>query len=148
MDRIRAVVLERDEWLCQDCGIAVGNASDRKPTAELHHHIPKSEGGEYKPQNLIALCPNCHSKRPGKSQLSGAGRPPDPPLPDEILDAMTPNHCYVVADLVEEFHDDYDPSRGTVRNRLEYLHEQGDVHRRKHANGTVTYRPIGEHDPE
>ncbi len=67
-------------------------------------------------------------------------RPRDPPLPDEVLEQMVPNRCYVVADLVVEFEEEYDPARGTVRNRLEYLVEQGDVERRKHANGTVTYR--------
>lgn len=67
-------------------------------------------------------------------------RPRDPPLPDEVLEQMVINRCYVVADLVVEFEEQYDPARGTVRNRLEYLVEEGDVERRKHANGAVTYR--------
>jgi Fe2+ or Zn2+ uptake regulation protein len=67
-------------------------------------------------------------------------RPRDPPLPDEVLEKMVTNRCYVVADLVVEFEDQYDPARGTVRNRLEFLVEEGDVRRRKHANGAVTYR--------
>jgi len=67
-------------------------------------------------------------------------RPRDPPLPDEVLEKMVANRCYVVADLVADFEEQYDPSRGTVRNRLEYLVEQGDVTRVKHENGTVTYR--------
>lgn len=70
-------------------------------------------------------------------------RPRDPPLPDEVLDAMVVNRCYVAADLVIEFEDEYDFTRGTIRNRLEYLVEDGDVERRKHANGTVTYRRTG-----
>jgi Fe2+ or Zn2+ uptake regulation protein len=69
-------------------------------------------------------------------------RPRDPPHPDEVLDRMVENRCYVVADLVVDFQDKHDPSRGTVRNRLEYLVEDGTVERRKHANGTVTYRRI------
>lgn len=71
-------------------------------------------------------------------------RPRDPPGPDEVLDQMVKNRCYVVADLVVEFEEQYDPSRGTVRNRLEYLVDQGDIGRRKHANGTVTYRRPGQ----
>jgi len=67
-------------------------------------------------------------------------RPRDPPHPGEVLDRMVPNRCYVVADLVVEFEDEYNPSRGTVRNRLELLVETGEVSRRKHANGSVTYR--------
>lgn len=71
-------------------------------------------------------------------------RPRDSPEPDEVLGQMVENRCYVVADLVAEFEKEYDPSRGTVRNRLEYLVEQGDVERRKHENGTVTYRRPGD----
>jgi hypothetical protein len=71
-------------------------------------------------------------------------RPRDPPLANEVLDQMVKNRCYVVADLVAEFEGEYDPARGTIRNRLEYLVEEGDVARRKHANGTVTYRRPGQ----
>jgi len=67
-------------------------------------------------------------------------RPRDHPLPEEVLEKMVPNRSYVVADLVVEFEEQYDPARGTVRNRLEYLHEEGDVERIKHENGSVTYR--------
>lgn len=66
-------------------------------------------------------------------------RPRDPPLPDEVLDEMMNDEPYVVADLVASFQDKYEPARGTVRNRLEYLVGQGDVERKKHSNGTVTY---------
>jgi len=73
---------------------------------------------------------------------SDVPRPREPPLPDELLDKMVVNRCYVVADLAVEFEEEYDPSRGTVRNRLEYLVENGDVERRKHENGAVTYRRV------
>jgi DNA-binding GntR family transcriptional regulator len=53
---------------------------------------------------------------------------------------MAENEPYVVADLVAEFEDEYGTARGTVRNRLEYLVDEGEVKRKKHANGTVTYR--------
>lgn len=75
-----------------------------------------------------------------ESASTNVPRPRDPPQPDEVLQQMVANRCYVVADLVVEFEDEYDPSRGTVRNRLEYLVEEGDVERVKHANDTVTYR--------
>lgn len=73
---------------------------------------------------------------------SDVPRPREPPVPDELLEKMVVNRCYVVADLVFEFEEEYDPARSTMRNRLEYLVEQGDVERRKHANGTVTYRRV------
>lgn len=52
---------------------------------------------------------------------------------------MVPQRCYVAADLVVEF-EEYDPPRQTIRNRLEYLVKNDKLVRRKHANGTVTYR--------
>jgi Fe2+ or Zn2+ uptake regulation protein len=67
-------------------------------------------------------------------------RPRDPPQPQEVLEQMVTNRCYVVADLVVKFENQYGPSRGTVRNRLEFLVEEGNVERQKHTNGTVTYR--------
>lgn len=51
-----------------------------------------------------------------------------------------PNRCYVVADLVAKFEDDCDPWRGTIRNRLETLADDGAIERVTHENGTVTYR--------
>lgn len=75
-----------------------------------------------------------------ESATQDVPRPRDPPLPDEVLESMVPNRCYVAADLVIEFEDEYDFNRGTIRNRLEYLVEEGDVVRQKHANGAVTYR--------
>ena len=77
-----------------------------------------------------------------ETATSNVPRPRDPPEPNEVLDEMVVNRCYVVADLVVEFEEQYDPSRGTVRNRLEYLVESGDVERRKHENGAVTYRRV------
>ena len=80
-----------------------------------------------------------------KPKMSGTAsryvpRPRDPPSPEEVLDRMVKNRCYVVADLVVEFEDEYNASRGTVYNRLEYLVREGNVERRKHENGAVTYR--------
>jgi Fe2+ or Zn2+ uptake regulation protein len=76
------------------------------------------------------------------SQSTDVPRPRDPPQPDEVLAEMVVNRCYVVADLVVAFEAEHDPSRGTIRNRLELLVEEGDVERRKHANGSVTYRRV------
>jgi hypothetical protein len=77
-----------------------------------------------------------------ETQPTSVPRPREPPLPDELLEHMVPNRCYVVADLVVDFEEEYDPSRGTVRNRLEYLVKEDDVERIKHENGTVTYRRV------
>lgn len=71
-------------------------------------------------------------------------RPREPPVPSEVIEEMVPNRCYMVADLVADFEEQYDPPRSTIRNRLEGLVEAGDVERRKHANGSVTYRRTSE----
>ena len=75
-----------------------------------------------------------------ESASKSVPRPRDPPLPEEVLGRMAGDESYVVADLVAEFEDEYGPARGTVRNRLEYLVGEGEVIRKKHENGTVTYR--------
>lgn len=77
-----------------------------------------------------------------ESAAQDVPRPRDPPSPEEVLEAMVEGRCYVVADLVAEFETEYGMTRGTIRNRLEYLTERGDVERRKHANGAVTYRRV------
>ncbi|OKY78664.1 MAG: Restriction endonuclease HNH family [Candidatus Methanohalarchaeum thermophilum] len=40
---------------CEYCG-------QSNYTLEAHHILPKSEDGADDPRNLIALCPNCHSR--------------------------------------------------------------------------------------
>lgn len=73
-------------------------------------------------------------------QSSDIPQPRDPPLPEEILEKLEPNRCYMVADVVAEFESQYDPNRGTIRNRLEYLVNEENIERRKHENDAVTYR--------
>jgi 5-methylcytosine-specific restriction endonuclease McrA len=48
---------ERDKWTCQDCGA-------RDQPLHAHHITPYSAGGEpFDLENLVALCPPCHSDR-------------------------------------------------------------------------------------
>jgi len=55
----RQQVLERDEFICQNCGIQGGSHGN----AELHAHhvVPKSRGGSHDVSNLISLCSDCHN---------------------------------------------------------------------------------------
>jgi len=46
---------ERASQTCEWCG-------DDVDQPEVHHIVPRSEGGPNDPQNLIVLCPNCHRK--------------------------------------------------------------------------------------
>lgn len=52
---VRAVVLHEAGYLC-------GNPRCRRPlTLDIHHLDPVSKGGPDTPENLLALCPNCHA---------------------------------------------------------------------------------------
>ena len=53
--RIRAAILRRDKYTCQDCG---GGS-----VLEVHHIVPVREGGSDHPDNLTTLCVDCHRDR-------------------------------------------------------------------------------------
>lgn len=50
---LREAVLYRDKHTCQHCG-------ERNKRMEVHHHLPRSEGGTNQTENLITLCVDCH----------------------------------------------------------------------------------------
>lgn len=54
---IRDKVMRRDRYTCQRCGESF---EDSRPL-EAAHVVPDSEGGEYTPENLRAMCIKCHS---------------------------------------------------------------------------------------
>jgi hypothetical protein len=60
----RAVVLERNGYTCQMCGVAAGDPDPfregRTVRLTLGHIIDKSKGGEDIPSNLRAVCSNCN----------------------------------------------------------------------------------------
>jgi len=60
--RLRAKVLLRDNYTCQDCGASPRKAD--KVTLHVHHIIPVSEGGATTEDNLITNCNDCNQ---GKS---------------------------------------------------------------------------------
>jgi len=53
----REYVLHRDGHICQVC-----KGKSKYPVLEVHHIIPRSQGGTDKPDNLITLCETCHQK--------------------------------------------------------------------------------------
>lgn len=64
--------LERDGHECQECGVGVGfQNDDAVADAQVHHIVPKSEGGGDGLDNLVTLCRGCHD---GKHP-NGVGRP-------------------------------------------------------------------------
>jgi 5-methylcytosine-specific restriction endonuclease McrA len=74
-DRMKAAVLRRDRYRCQDCGtdfdgrrrrvwdssLHRGRGGHRWESLEVHHIIPRAEGGGDHPGNLKTLCPACHT---------------------------------------------------------------------------------------
>jgi hypothetical protein len=53
----RDAILCRDNYTCQSCG-KYKNQQD----LEVHHVIPRSEGGKDAPTNLVTLCKHCHDR--------------------------------------------------------------------------------------
>ena len=60
--RLRAEILQRDNYRCADCGASATTNKDIK--LEVHHLKPVSKGGKTEPENLIT---NCHLCNSGKS---------------------------------------------------------------------------------
>jgi hypothetical protein len=55
-DRLRAKVLERDEYMCRICG--------SEENLEVHHMLALTYGGKSTLKNLITLCADCHYYAP------------------------------------------------------------------------------------
>ncbi len=55
----------RANGICQDCHQAAPFVVKRtgEPYLEVHHVVPLAKGGTDTPDNVIALCPNCHRRR-------------------------------------------------------------------------------------
>ena len=54
--RIRAAYIATHP-LCEECE----KAGRFTPAQEVHHILPLSQGGDHRPENLMALCKPCHS---------------------------------------------------------------------------------------
>lgn len=63
-DRNRTIADEAKQWegfACQTCGRKLVNARTGEPYAESHHVHPLGHEGEDSIDNLLCLCPLCHS---------------------------------------------------------------------------------------
>src|SRR5258706_16009128 len=54
---LRAFVLDRDGFRCQACWVKHKKQPKR---LSVHHIVPRDSGGSNDPDNLCALCHNCH----------------------------------------------------------------------------------------
>ena len=62
--RIRAEILNRDQYRCVDCGASP--RTDPNVQLHIHHVIPVSAGGKTEPKNLVTNCADCNL---GKSDV-------------------------------------------------------------------------------
>lgn len=63
----RKSILERDNYICQCCGINVHNEKVNNPTkAHIDHIIPLDAGGNSEPDNLQVLCRTCNTTKGSK----------------------------------------------------------------------------------
>ncbi|MFE3845852.1 HNH endonuclease [Thermoplasmatota archaeon] len=63
---IKSEVLVRQNYRCKNC-------DDMLPaTKHFHYKTPISKGGKNTVNNLIALCPNCHSEHHHKQRVKYA----------------------------------------------------------------------------
>jgi 5-methylcytosine-specific restriction protein A len=61
---VRQFALKTANGVCQGCDEdAPFRDSNRKPFLEVHQLQRLSDGGPDRPENVIALCPNCHRRR-------------------------------------------------------------------------------------
>ncbi|MCA9366903.1 HNH endonuclease [Candidatus Kaiserbacteria bacterium] len=69
--KIRADVLKRDGFTCQECGY-VGQekisykGKGNKRAMVVHHIVDRKDGGQDEPSNLLTMCMPCHNKIPGQ----------------------------------------------------------------------------------
>lgn len=66
--KIRTIVLQRDNYQCQDCGAKDWNASPS--LLHTHHIVHHVNGGTKDPNNLLTLCFVCHWTGKHKYELS------------------------------------------------------------------------------
>jgi hypothetical protein len=58
---LRDLVLSRDDYKCSFCGITDEEHKEQSDCGlSAHHIIPKDDGGEDIPKNLMAVCSSCH----------------------------------------------------------------------------------------
>lgn len=86
---LRAMALERDHWLCQDCLAAKARGEMIRPrTATVVHHILSVEARpdlRLEIDNLVSLCDACHNKRHPEKGGSGDGPKAAPPMGVRVI---------------------------------------------------------------
>jgi hypothetical protein len=99
----RAIVLDRNGFTCQMCGVAAGEPhpydNERKTRLHIGHIIDKSMGGTDDPSNLRAICSVCNE---GASNLT-LNRPDTIKLIAQVRRAPAKDQLDVLRWLVQKF---------------------------------------------
>ena len=61
-EALKLYILRRSKGICEGCNREAPFISKKGPFLECHHMHRLSDGGPDHPQNVIALCPNCHRR--------------------------------------------------------------------------------------
>lgn len=61
-EAIRLYALKRSNGICEGCTAPAPFQGKEGPFLEVHHLLRLSDGGPDHPENVIALCPNCHRR--------------------------------------------------------------------------------------
>lgn len=118
----RPEVLERDDHECRTCGTEGGLKGDAN--LQIHHRVPRSEGGSDDLSNLLTLCESCHSK------LHGADTQNEKAVTlKQVMDAYRhiPYPSATASDIAEVL----GCSSETARVKLNELHVLGKVEKRR-----------------
>lgn len=68
-DKLRLVVLRRDNYLCQPCA----ERGDVTAGRDVDHKVNKSQGGTDDLANLQTICPACHRAKTAQEAQQGRG---------------------------------------------------------------------------
>lgn len=71
-----------------------------------------------------------------ESDTENVPRTPEGPTAEDVVSEMRSCEPYKASDLTEVFDD---VSRWTIQRRLESLHDDGRIERKKHADGSVSW---------
>lgn len=100
---VRALVLDRNGYMCQSCGAGAGEPHPYDPTRrvrlQIGHRVDKSQGGTDDPSNLFAQCSICNE---GAANVT-ADRPSKMKLMTQMRRATTTDQIEVLKWLQAKF---------------------------------------------
>ena len=101
----RKAIYRRDGWRCALC--------DSTKYIQIHHIIPRGQGGTNHPHNLICLCADCHDLAHGMDLRGLADVEKDRPVDQAIVEYM--------ADLYAEDGVIWNPWRNPYAKKPEWV---------------------------